>query len=103
MAAAYGWPTSGGPAAVAAVSPRSPPTSPAAAAGPAAQLAQVVVGGAGRLGGVGEQAEGAGDGHPALEVVQHVHPGGHLAVQRLHPDPDLLLQPGVGALPDVEG
>ena len=71
------------------------------AARPGPQLGDVVVRGAGRLGGVRDQAEVARRGQPALVVVEHVEPGEHVAVEGVHADPDLAEQREVGGLPAV--
>src|SRR5918993_4582250 len=77
--------------------------SPAAGAGAGAQLGQVVVRRPRGLGGVGEDAQGQRARHAALEVVEHVDPGGLLAVQGGDPDPDLAVKACRGALPLVQG
>ena len=59
----------------------------------------VVVGRAGGLGGVGDDAEVARGRQPALVVVEHVEPRGHLALEGLHPHPDLAEEPELGGLP----
>ena len=77
--------------------------SPATRAGAGPQLGHVVVRRPGRLGRVGQDAQGHRTGYAALEVVQHVDPGRLLAVQGGDPDPDLAVEPGGRALPLVQG
>ena len=59
--------------------------------------------GSGRLGRIGQDAQGHRAGHAALEVVQDIDPGRLLAVQGGDPDPDLAVEPGGRALPLVQG
>src|SRR3954447_16272719 len=66
-------------------------------AGAVAQRRDVVVRRAGGLRGVGHQPEVARRGQAALVTVEDVEPGKLLAVQRLHPHPDLAVEPAVRA------
>src|ERR1700753_1773826 len=62
------------------------------AAGPLAQVLHVVSRRTGRLGGIGHHPEVARRGQTTFVRVQDVQPGQHGSVQRLHPQPELLVQ-----------
>src|SRR5690606_21819338 len=66
------------------------------------EVVDVIRGRSGRLSRVGEHTEVTRGRQSALVGVEHVEPGQHRAVQRLHADPDLVVQAELAALPAVQ-
>ena len=57
---------------------------------------------AGHLGGVGDHPEMPGRRQAALVGIQHVQPSEHIAIEGVHPDPDLGVQPEIHPFPGVQ-
>src|SRR5215470_17654729 len=71
-------------------------------AGPGPELGDVVGRRPGLLRHVGQQAQVAGRGEPALVGVEHVEPGEHVTVERLHAYPQLAVVVEGGPVPAVQ-
>ena len=80
----------------------SPGWLPAADAGSGAQLCHIVARSTGRFGRVRKDADRPGARDAALEVVQHIDPGGQFAIEGCHSDPEFPIQAGIGALPLIK-